>query len=154
MIPFKALAVAAIWSLRTRPAPWLAALVALWPANAYYWEFKFDLVPAALLAAGLALAWQERWTLAGIALGLGTAAKWTPALAFVALGAWLGRGALVEAAARGDRRVRRDAARGAPLRSCSGIPAASRTRTRRRATAGSPPSRSGTCCCGRSARRG
>lgn len=89
MIPFQLLSVAAVWSLRTRWSPWLAALVALWPANAYYWEFKFDLVPAALLAVGLALALRERWTLAGVVLGLGTAVKWTPALAFAVLAVWL-----------------------------------------------------------------
>jgi hypothetical protein len=88
MIPFQVGCVAAIWSLRTRLSAWLAAVVALWPLNAYYWEFKYDLVPAALLAAGLALALRRRWGLAGIALGLGTAAKWTPALAFAALAVW------------------------------------------------------------------
>ena len=93
------------------------------PANAYYWEFKFDLVPAALLAAGLALAWRERWTLSGIALGLGTAAKWTPALALVALAAWLAVG-------RSWTRLRAAVVAfaatlvGHPRRSCSGIPAA------------------------------
>jgi hypothetical protein len=92
MIPFQLAAVGAVWALYTRWSPWLAALVALWPANAYYWEFKFDLVPAALLAVGLVLALRERWTLAGLALGLGTAVKWTPALAFVALAAWLAAG--------------------------------------------------------------
>jgi hypothetical protein len=89
MLPFQLVTVAAVWSLRTRWSPWLAVLVGLWPANAYYWEFKFDLVPAALLAAGLAFAWRERWSLAGLALGLGTLVKWTPALAFAALAAWL-----------------------------------------------------------------
>jgi hypothetical protein len=89
MIPFQLACVAAVWSLRTRWSPWLAAFLALWPANAYYWEFKFDLVPAALLAVGLVLALRERWALAGLTLGLGTAVKWTPALAAVALGAWL-----------------------------------------------------------------
>jgi Glycosyltransferase family 87 len=92
MIPFQLACVAAVWSLRTRWSPWFAALVALWPANAYYWEFKFDLVPAALLAVGLAVALRERWTLAGVVLGLGTAVKWTPALAFAALALWLAAG--------------------------------------------------------------
>jgi hypothetical protein len=104
MIPFQLAAVAAIWSLRTRWSAWLAALVAFWPLNAYFWEFKFDLVPAALLAIGLALAWREDFTLSGIALGVGAAVKWTPALAVVALLVWLlgsrrGREALVLAAA-------------------------------------------------------
>jgi hypothetical protein len=89
MIPFQLAAVAAIWSLRTRWSAWLAALVALWPLNAYAWEFKFDLVPAALLAVGLALAHRERFGLAGLVLGAGAAVKWTPALAALALLVWL-----------------------------------------------------------------
>jgi Glycosyltransferase family 87 len=89
MIPFQLVLVAAVWSLRTRWSPWLAAVVALWPANAYYWEFKYDLAPAALLAVGLALALRGRWSLAGAALGIGAALKWTPALAFLALAVWL-----------------------------------------------------------------
>ena len=89
MVPFQLVCVYAVWSLRTRWAPWLATFVALWPLNAFYWEFRFDLVPAAALAAGLALAWRERWYEAGFVLGLGTVVKWTPALAFVALLLWL-----------------------------------------------------------------
>ena len=89
MIPFQLATVAAIWSLRTRWSAWLAALVALWPLNLYAWEFKFDLAPAALLAVGLALAYRERFGLAGIVLGLGAAVKWTPALAALALLVWL-----------------------------------------------------------------
>jgi hypothetical protein len=89
MIPFQLVCVAAIWSLRTQWTPWLATVVALWPLNAFYWEFRFDLVPAAALVAGLALAWKERWYEAGFVLGLGAIVKWTPALAFVALLLWL-----------------------------------------------------------------
>lgn len=89
MIPFQLAAVGAVWSLRTRWSGWLAALVALWPLNEYFWEFKFDLVPAALLAVGLALAYRERFGLAGLALGAGAAVKWTPALAALALVVWL-----------------------------------------------------------------
>ena len=89
MIPFQLAAVGAVWSLRTRWSAWLAALVALWPLNEYFWEFKFDLVPAALLALGLALAYRERFGLAGLALGIGAAVKWTPALAALALVVWL-----------------------------------------------------------------
>ena len=89
MIPFQLATVAAVWSLRTRWSAWLAALVALWPLNLYAWEFKFDLVPAALLAVGLALAYRERYGLAGIVLGVGAAVKWTPALAALALLVWL-----------------------------------------------------------------
>src|SRR5262249_8766384 len=40
----------------------------------------FDLVPTGLLAVGLALAWRRHWALAGIALGLGSAGEWAPAL--------------------------------------------------------------------------
>jgi hypothetical protein len=104
MIPFQLLAVAAIWGLRTRWSGWLATLIALWPANAYYWEFKFDLVPAALLAAGLLLAWRERWALSGVVLGIGTAVKWSPALAFAVLAVTLlasGRRRLLRAHALG-----------------------------------------------------
>ncbi len=89
MIVFQLAAVAAIWSLRTRWSAWLAALVAVWPLNAYFWEFKFDLAPAALLAVGLALAYRERFGLAGLALGVGAAVKWTPALAALTLLVWL-----------------------------------------------------------------
>jgi hypothetical protein len=85
MVPFQLLTVAAVWSFRTWAAPWFAALVALWPLNAFFWEFRFDLVPTALLAVGLVLAYRERWLLAGAALGVGAAVKWTPALAFAVL---------------------------------------------------------------------
>jgi glycosyl transferase family 87 len=89
MVPFQLLTVACVFAIRTRYSAWLAALVALWPLNAYYWEFKFDLVPAALLALGLVLALREHWGWSGAALGLGAAVKWTPGLAFVVLLAWL-----------------------------------------------------------------
>ena len=89
MVPFHLATVAAVWALRTRLTPWLAALVALWPLNAFFWEFRFDLVPTALLAVGLLLAFRERWALSGLALGLGAAVKWTPALAFAVLALWL-----------------------------------------------------------------
>jgi glycosyl transferase family 87 len=89
MAPFQALTVAAAWLTRLTCAPWLAALIGLWPANAYYWEYKFDLAPAALLALGLLLALRQRWALSGVALGAGALVKWTPGLAAVALLAWL-----------------------------------------------------------------
>jgi hypothetical protein len=88
MVPFQLAIVASIWSLRTRFSAWLAAVVALWPMSTYWWEFRFDLVPAGLLALGLALALHRRWEWAGLALGLGTAVKWSPALAFAALALW------------------------------------------------------------------
>jgi hypothetical protein len=58
MVPFQLATVAAIWSLKTRWSAWFAAVVAFWPLNARFWEFRFDLVPAALLAVGLALSYR------------------------------------------------------------------------------------------------
>jgi uncharacterized membrane protein len=92
MIPFELVTVAAVWALRSRRSAWLAALVALWPLNAFSWEFRFDLLPTALLALGLLFAVRERWALSGALLGLGAAAKWTPALAVVLLAVWLAAG--------------------------------------------------------------
>jgi hypothetical protein len=89
MIPFHVVTVGAILACRTRHAAWLAAVVGLWPLNAYYWEFKFDLVPAALLTIGLVLALRGRWGLSGVVLAAGTLVKWTPGLAAVVLLAWL-----------------------------------------------------------------
>ncbi len=89
MVPFHLLTVTAVWALRTRTTPWLAALVALWPMNAFFWEFRFDLAPTALLALGLLLASRDRWALSGAALGLGAAVKWFPALSFAFLAVWL-----------------------------------------------------------------
>jgi hypothetical protein len=96
MVPLNMALVGAVWMTRARLAPWLAAVIGLWPANAFYWEFKYDLAPAALLAVGLVLALRERWTLAGVVLGVGTLVKWTPSLAAVVLVVWL----------LADRRVR------------------------------------------------
>jgi hypothetical protein len=89
MVPFQLVCVASIWALRTRWSAWLATFVALWPLNAFYWEFRFDLVPTAALVAGLLLAWRERWFEAGVVLGLGAVVKWTRALAALALFLWL-----------------------------------------------------------------
>jgi hypothetical protein len=89
MVPFQLIAVVAVWAFRTRTAAWLAALVALWPMNAFFWEFRFDLVPAALLALGLLLAFREHWSLSGGVLGLGAAIKWVPGVAFAVLAVWL-----------------------------------------------------------------
>lgn len=89
MVGFQLATVAAIWSVRTRWSPWLAAFVAVWPMSLFHWEFRYDLAPTAFLAVGLALAYRERWALSGVALGVGAALKWSPAVAFVALAAWL-----------------------------------------------------------------
>jgi hypothetical protein len=89
MVPFQLLCIWAIWALRTNWAPWLAAAVAMWPLNAYYWEFRFDLVPTAALLVGLVFASRERWYEAGFSLGLGAIVKWAPALACLSLLLWL-----------------------------------------------------------------
>ena len=89
MIPFQLVTVAALWALATRWSRWFAAVVALWPLNAFFWEFRFDVVPTAFLVAGLVLALRERWLLAGVVLGTGAAVKWSPALAAAALALWL-----------------------------------------------------------------
>jgi hypothetical protein len=100
MLPFQLLCIVAVWALRTRWSSWLAAFVAFWPLDAFYWEFRFDLVPTAFLVAGLVLAWRERWGAAGFALGLGAVAKWTPGLSAVALALWLLRTKRVPALGR------------------------------------------------------
>src|SRR5829696_3431274 len=100
MIPFQLATVAGVWSLRTRLSAWLAALVAFWPMNAFFWEFKYDLAPTALLVVGLAFALRGRDGAAGAALGLGALLKWTPALAALALVAWLVARRETRAAAR------------------------------------------------------
>ena len=89
MAPFHAAAVACIWLTRLPYAPWLAAVVGLWPLNSFYWQYKFDLAPAALLALGLLLALRGRWAWAAAALAIGTLVKWTPLLAAMALTVWL-----------------------------------------------------------------
>jgi hypothetical protein len=97
MAPLQGLAVACVWLTRLPYAPWLAALVGLWPLNAFYWQYKFDLAPAAILALGAVLALRGRWGLSGAVLGVGALVKWTPGFAALALVAWLlarGRGRL------------------------------------------------------------
>jgi len=89
MVPLALVSSAAVWLTRMPYAPWLAALIGFWPANAFYWQYKFDLAPAALLVVGLLLALRGRWALSGVALAAGTLVKWTPALAAIALVAWL-----------------------------------------------------------------
>lgn len=89
MVPFQLVTAWAIWQLRTSWAPWFATLVALWPLNAFHMEFKFDALPTACTAVGLLLAWRGRWTVAGTALGVGAAVKWTPGLAALGLAVWL-----------------------------------------------------------------
>jgi hypothetical protein len=89
MVPFQLMIVAAVWELRAPRSAWFTALVALWPLNAFSWEYRFDLFPTALLALGLLYARRRQWALSGALLGLGAAAKWTPALAAAVLGVWL-----------------------------------------------------------------
>jgi Glycosyltransferase family 87 len=89
MLGFHLAAVAAIWSVGTRWSAWLAAFVAVWPLNMFHWELRYDLAPTAFLVVGLVLALRQRWALAGIALGIGAALKWSPALALLPLLAWL-----------------------------------------------------------------
>lgn len=89
MIPFQLVCVVAVWCLRTPHSKWLATVVAIWPMSVYYWQYRFDLVPAALLVLGLLLAHRGRWGWSGIILGVGAAVKWTPALSFILLSIWL-----------------------------------------------------------------
>jgi len=89
MVVFQLACVLAIWGLRTRYSGWLAAVVAIWPMNGYYWEYRFDLVPAALIVVGLLLAYRARWGWAGLALAVGACVKWSPGLAFAVLAVWL-----------------------------------------------------------------
>ena len=89
MVPFQVVLVAAVWSLRTSTSAWLAAFVGLWPALIFFWEYRFDLVPAALLAFGLVCAYRERWRAAAVVLAVGTWVKWMPAAAATGLFAGL-----------------------------------------------------------------
>jgi hypothetical protein len=89
MLPFQALLVYGVWSLRTQWSAWFALVLAFWPPNAFISEFKFDVVAAALLVLGAVYARREQWFLSGALLGLGTAVKWTPALTVAALVLWL-----------------------------------------------------------------
>jgi hypothetical protein len=106
MILFQLAAVAAVWSLPTPWSHWFAAFVAVWPVNAWFWEWRFDLAPAGLLAVGLALSARRRWVLAGIAFGLGFTVKWTPGLAVLPVLSYL----LVAGATRAASRLAASAA--------------------------------------------
>jgi Glycosyltransferase family 87 len=89
MVLFQLLCVVAIWSLRTPYSSWFAALVAIWPLSTYFWQYRFDLVPTALIVVGLLLARRGRWGWSGVAFAAGTAVKWFPALSFAVLAVWL-----------------------------------------------------------------
>ena len=100
MVPFELACVGSIWLLRTPHSAWLATLVAVWPMSTYYWEYRFDLAPAALLVGGLLLAYRGHWVASGVALAVGEAVKWSPALAALALLVWLLAGRRLRDAAR------------------------------------------------------
>jgi hypothetical protein len=85
MVPFQLLCVAGIWGLHTQYSRWLAAVLAVWPMSVFYWEYRFDLVPAGLLVLGLVLAHRGRWGWSGAALGIGALVKWSPGVSFVFL---------------------------------------------------------------------
>ncbi|HEX5448817.1 MAG TPA: glycosyltransferase 87 family protein [Gaiellaceae bacterium] len=89
LLPCVLVCVWGIWSLRTQWSGWLAACVGLAPLDAYYWQFRYDGIPAALLVVGIVLAGRSRFALAGAALGVGACFKWTPGLAAVVLVVWL-----------------------------------------------------------------
>jgi len=38
MVPFQVATVIGVWLLKTRWSPWFAAIVALWPLNAFFWS--------------------------------------------------------------------------------------------------------------------
>jgi len=100
MIPFQLVCIAGIWAFRTRWTPWLAAFVALWPLDAFFWQYRFDLVPTAALVVGLLLAYRERRLASGVVLGVGALAKWTPAFTCLGLVLWLLRWKRVRPAER------------------------------------------------------
>ena len=89
MVPFQLLCVAGIWGLHTRHSRWLATALAVWPMSVFYWEYRFDLVPAGLLVVGILLAYRRRWGWSGAALGIGALVKWSPGVSFVVLVVWL-----------------------------------------------------------------
>ena len=60
--------------------------------SVFYWEYRFDLAAAGLLVLGLVLAYRGRWGWSGAALGAGAIVKWSPAVSFVFLVAWLAAG--------------------------------------------------------------
>lgn len=84
-----AVVVAAVAALRTRESAFVAAALAVWPLDAFFWEFKFDLLVTALLAVGLLMAIRRQWQAAGLVLAAGALVKWTPLLAAALLAIWL-----------------------------------------------------------------
>lgn len=93
---------AGAWWAVARSGPdgaWWAACAALLPTLVPFWEVKYDALPAALLALGLVTARRERWGWAGLAFGLGAAAKWYPGLAVPVLAVALVRRGRARAAA-------------------------------------------------------
>lgn len=100
MLPCELVVVWAVWQFRTRWSPFLAACVALWPLDTFFWEFRYDLLPTVGLVVGLWLAYRGSLQASAIALSLGALAKWTPALAALVLALWLLRSRRVKEAAR------------------------------------------------------
>ena len=90
-----ALWIGTIAVLVRRVEPWAVAVMALWPTITLFVLIRYDALPTAFLVAGLAVAIgvtastgedTRRDSIgAGLLLGLGAAAKWTPGLAAVVL---------------------------------------------------------------------
>jgi hypothetical protein len=89
MLPFQLVCVLGVWGLRTRTSSWFAAVIAIWPLNTFFWEYRIELVTAALLLIGLLLVDRGRWGWSGVALAIGAAVRWSPALSFGLLAVWL-----------------------------------------------------------------
>lgn len=83
----------------------LALFYAISPLLLPFWHGKYDSLPTALLALGLAAFACERWLWAGVALGVGGTVKWVPWLAAPGLALAL----LRPASGQGAQRIRRDA---------------------------------------------
>lgn len=98
----------AIWRIATARTPLIALRIglplfyALSPLLLPFWHGKYDSVPTALLALGLAAYAGGRYGWAGVMLGFGGAVKWAP---------WLAAPALALALVRGETTPWRDGSR-------------------------------------------